>query len=116
MFMKNKFGPCAVMAQVTRMAKEDVIGWCVIDGEYAADGVRLWREGDPSEHFDIFPDYEALADIEEGGLFRPADSFFIVSSVDDSSGFVFDYYFRGASPREVAEEVFAAMQAELGVC
>lgn len=97
--MGNKFGSCAVMVQVTRMAKKDLIGWCVIDGEFAGDGVRLWREGNPLEHFD-----------------QPTDSFFIVSFVDDSSGFAYDYNFEGASPREVAEEVFAAMQAELGVC
>lgn len=41
MFMENNFGPCAVMAQVTRMTKDDVIGWCIIDGEFAGDGVRL---------------------------------------------------------------------------
>lgn len=114
--MENAFGPCAVMAQVTRMTKDDVIGWRVIDGEFAGDGVRLWREGNPLEHFDVFPDYEALADIAEGEPFRPADSFFVVSFVDDSTGFAYDYDFEGASPREVAEEVFAAMQAELGVC
>ena len=113
--MGNKFGPCAVMAQVTRMAKEDVIRWKTIDGEYANDGVRLWREGNPLEHFDVFPDYEALADVGEGGPFRPTDSFFTVSFVDDSTGFAYDYEFEGATPREVAEEVFAAMQAELGV-
>lgn len=63
--MMNKFGPCAVMAQVTRMAKEDVIRWETIDGEYANDGVRLWRDGNPSEHFDIFPDYEECEDAED---------------------------------------------------
>ena len=114
--MGNKFGPCAVMAQVTRMTKDDAIKWQVIDGEFAGDGVRLWREGNPLEHFDVFPDYEALADVGEGEPFRPADSFFIVSFVDDSSGFVYNYDFTGSTPREVAEEVFAAMQAELGVC
>lgn len=62
--MENRFGPCSVMAQVTRIAKEDVIKWETIDGEYANDGVRLWREGNPLEHFDVFPDYEALADID----------------------------------------------------
>lgn len=113
--MDNRFGPCSVMAQVTRIAKEDVIKWETIDGEYANDGVRLWREGNPLEHFDVFPDYEALADIE-GEPFQPTDSFFVVSFVDDSTGFACDYDFEGASPREVAEEVFAAMQAELGVC
>lgn len=41
--MGNKFGPCAVMAQVTRMTKDDAIKWQVIDGEFAGDGVRLWR-------------------------------------------------------------------------
>lgn len=71
--MENRFGPCSVMAQVTRIAKEDVIKWETIDGEYANDGVRLWREGNPLEHFDVFPDYEALADIEGGTV--PADRF-----------------------------------------
>lgn len=114
--MKNRFGACAVMAQVTRIAKDDVIRWETIDGEYAADGVRLWREGNPLEHFDVFPDYEALADIGEGNRSGRLIRFFIVSFVDDSSGFVYDYEFEGATPREVAEEVFASMQAELGVC
>ena len=114
--MENKFGPCAVMARVTRMTKDDVIRWRIIDGEFAGDGVRLWREGNPLEHFDVFPDYEALADVGEGEPFQPTDSFFIVSFMDDSSGFVYDYEFEGATPREVAEEVFAAMQTELGVC
>lgn len=108
--MMNKFGPCAVMAYITRMVYADNIEWEIIDGEYAADGVRLWREGNPSEHFDVFPDYEECEYAEDDEL-----SFFFVTYADDSTGFAYDYNFEGASPRRVAEEVFAAMQAELFV-